>query len=108
VGSHQKRFSHEPQRDSARAAVAATRRLQSTRQATLVQVSIHLRLVFVFCCRGARRVKLSVPQSVLTSMQWSNEDIFKFIEQHDLFHKPSRTYPSKAPGPPFAELRRVV
>jgi hypothetical protein len=30
-------------------------------------------------------------------------------EQHDaLFHKPSRTYPSKAAGPPFAELRRVV
>jgi hypothetical protein len=41
-------------------------------------------------------------------MEWSNEDIFKFIEQHDLFHKPSRTYPSKAAGPPFAELRRVV
>jgi hypothetical protein len=37
VGSPQKRFSHEPQRDSARAAVAATRRLQSTRQASLVQ-----------------------------------------------------------------------
>jgi hypothetical protein len=30
-------------------------------------------------------------------------------EQHDaLFHKPNRTYPSKAAGPPFAELRRVV
>jgi hypothetical protein len=41
-------------------------------------------------------------------MEWSNEDIFKFIEQHDLFYKPSRTYPSKAAGPPFAELRRVV
>jgi hypothetical protein len=41
-------------------------------------------------------------------MEWSNEDIFKFIEQHDLFHKPSRTYLSKAAGPPFAELRRVV
>jgi hypothetical protein len=38
VGSPQKQFSHEPQRDSARAAVAATtRRLQSTRQASLVQ-----------------------------------------------------------------------
>jgi hypothetical protein len=37
VGSPQKRFSHDPQRDSARAAVAATRRLQSTRQASLVQ-----------------------------------------------------------------------
>jgi hypothetical protein len=41
-------------------------------------------------------------------MEWSNEDIFKFIEQNDLFHKPSRTYPSKAAGPPFAELRRFV
>jgi hypothetical protein len=41
-------------------------------------------------------------------MEWSNEDIFKFIEQHDLFHKPSRTYPSKAAGPPFAEQRRVA
>jgi hypothetical protein len=41
-------------------------------------------------------------------MEWSNEDIFNFVEQHDLFHKPSRTYPSKAAGPPFAELRRVV
>jgi hypothetical protein len=37
MGSPQKRFSHERQRDSARAAVAATRRLQSTRQASLVQ-----------------------------------------------------------------------
>ena len=33
VGSPQKRFFHDPQRDSARAAVAATRGLQSTRQA---------------------------------------------------------------------------
>jgi hypothetical protein len=55
VGSPQKRFFHDPQRDSARAAVAATRGLQSTRQASLVQNSIHLGLVFVFCCRGARR-----------------------------------------------------
>jgi hypothetical protein len=70
VGSPQKRFFHNPQRDSARAAVAATRGLQSTRQASLVQVA---------------------------------------GEQHDaLFHKPSRTYPSKAAGPPFAELCRVV
>jgi hypothetical protein len=53
-------------------------------------------------------VKVSVPQLVLARMEWSNEDIFKFIELHDLFHKPSRTYPSKAAGPPFAELRRVV
>jgi hypothetical protein len=37
VGSPQKRFSHDPQRDSARAAVAATRRLQCTHQASLVQ-----------------------------------------------------------------------
>jgi hypothetical protein len=37
VGSPQKRISHDPQRDSARAAVAAKRRLQSTRQASLVQ-----------------------------------------------------------------------
>jgi hypothetical protein len=36
-GSPQKRFFHDPQRDSARAAVAATRRLQSTCQASLVQ-----------------------------------------------------------------------
>jgi hypothetical protein len=108
VGSPQKRFFHDPQRDSARAAVAATRGLQSTRQASLVQVSIHLGLVFVFCCRGARRVKFSVPQLELARMEWSNEDIFKLIEQHDLFHKPSRTYPSKAAGPPLAELRRVV
>jgi hypothetical protein len=29
--------------------------------------------------------------------------------EHDaLFHKPSRTYPSKAADPPFAELRRVM
>jgi hypothetical protein len=108
VGSPQKRFFHDPQRDSAQAAVAATRRLQSTRQASLVQVSLHLGLVFVSCCRGARRVKFSVPQLVLARMEWSNEDIFKFTEQHDLLHKPSRTYPSKAAGPPFAELRRVV
>jgi hypothetical protein len=89
VGSPKKRFFHDPQRDSARAAVAATRGLQFTRQASLVQVSIHLGLVFVFCCRGVRRVKSSVPQLVLARMEWSNEDIFKFIEQHDLFHKPS-------------------
>jgi hypothetical protein len=37
VGSPQKRFFHDPQRDSARAAFAATRRLQCTRQASLVQ-----------------------------------------------------------------------
>jgi hypothetical protein len=108
AGSPQKRVFHDPQRDSARAAFAATRRLQSKRQASLVQACIHLGLVFVFCCRGARTVKLSVPQLVLARMELSNEDIFKFIEQHDLFHKPSRTYPSKAAGPPFAELRRVV
>jgi hypothetical protein len=55
---------------TARAAVAATRGLQSMRQ--------------------ARRLRVAG-------------------EQHDaLFHKPSRTYPSKATGPPFAELRRVV
>jgi hypothetical protein len=89
VGSPQKRFFHDPQRDSERAAVAATRGLQSTRQASLVQVSIHLGMVFVFCCRGARRVTFSVPQLVLAGMEWSNEDIFKFIEQHDLFHKPN-------------------
>jgi hypothetical protein len=41
-------------------------------------------------------------------MEWSNEDIFKFIKHDALFYKPSRTYPSKAAGPPFAELRRVV
>jgi hypothetical protein len=35
-------------------AVAATRGLQSTRQASLVQVCIHIGLVFVFCCPGAR------------------------------------------------------
>jgi hypothetical protein len=80
VGSPQKRFFHDAQRDSARAVVAATRGLQSTRQASLVQVCIHLGLVFVFCCRGARRVKFSVPQLALARMEWSNEDIFKFIE----------------------------
>jgi hypothetical protein len=53
-------------------------------------------------------MKVSVPQLVLARMEWSNEDIFKFIEQYDLFHKPSRTYHSKAAGSPFAELRRVV
>jgi hypothetical protein len=110
VGSPQKRFFHDPQRDSARAVFAATRRLQSTRQASLVQACIHLGLVFVFCCRGAQRVTFTVPQLVLARMEWSNEDTFKFIEQHDLFHKPSRTYPSKAAGRPFAELvpRRVA
>jgi hypothetical protein len=108
VGSPQKRFFHDPQRDSAQAALAATQCLQYTRQASLVQACIHLGLVFVFCCRGAWRVKVSVPQLVLARMEWSNEDIFKCIEQHDLFHKPSQTYPSKAAGPLFAELRRVV
>jgi hypothetical protein len=62
VGLPQKRFFYDPQRDSARAAVAATRGLQSTRQASIVQVCVHLDMVFVFCCRGARRVKFSVPQ----------------------------------------------
>jgi hypothetical protein len=70
---------HDPQSYSARAAVAATRGLQSTRQANLVQVCIHLGLIFVFCCRGARRVKCSVPQLALARMEWSNEDIFKFM-----------------------------
>jgi hypothetical protein len=41
-------------------------------------------------------------------MEWSYEDMFKFIEQHDLFHKPSRTYPSKVAVRYFVELRRVV
>jgi hypothetical protein len=63
LGSPQKRFFHDPQRDSARAAVAAKRDLQSTRQAS------------------RRRTTGSViPQA----------------------------YSSKAAGPPFAELCRVV
>jgi hypothetical protein len=37
VGSPQRRFSHDPQRESAQAAVAATRSLQFTRQASIVQ-----------------------------------------------------------------------
>jgi hypothetical protein len=33
----------------------------------------------------------------------------QWLQLHDaLFGKPSRTYPSKAAGPLFAELRRVV
>jgi hypothetical protein len=73
VGSPQKWFFHDPQRDSARAAVAATRGLQSARQASLVQVYIH-RSGLCFLLSGCA----------------------------------SRTYTSKAAGPPFAELRRVM
>jgi hypothetical protein len=91
VGLQQKRVLHDPQRDLARAAVAATRGLQSTRQASLVQICIHLGLVFVFCCRGARRVKFSVPQLALARMEWSNENILKFIEQHDYTTRYSRS-----------------
>jgi hypothetical protein len=125
VGSPQKRFFHDPQRDSVRTAVATTWGLQSTRQATLVQVCIHLGLVFVFCCRGERRVKFSVPQlrskphaktedaaAAPASVSWSMLKTARrrrTTRLHDeLFHKPSRTYPSKAVGPPFAELRCVV
>jgi hypothetical protein len=46
---------------------------------------LHLGLVFVFCCLGARRVTVSVPRLVLARMECSKEDIFKFIVQHDLF-----------------------
>jgi hypothetical protein len=80
VGSPQKRVFYDPQRDSARAVVEAIRGLQSKRQASLVQVCIHLGLVFIFCCRGARRVKFSVTQLALAKMYWSNDDIFNFIE----------------------------
>jgi hypothetical protein len=55
-----------------------TRGLQSTRQASLVQVCIHLGRVFVFCCRGARRVKTAGRR--------------RTTRLHDaLFHKPSRS-----------------
>jgi hypothetical protein len=94
VGSPQKRFLHDPQRDSARAAVAATPGLQSTRQASLVQVCIHLGLVCVVCCRGARRVKFSVPKLVLARVEWSNEDIFKFI--NNTTYSTSRADPTRA------------
>jgi hypothetical protein len=78
VGSPQKRFFHDPQGDSALAAVAVTRGLQSTRQARLFQVSIHLGLVFVFCCLGAGRVKTAGRR--------------RTTRLHDaLFHKPSRS-----------------
>jgi hypothetical protein len=97
VGSPQKRSFHDPQRDSARAALAATRGLQSTRQASLVQVCIHLGLVFVFCCRGARRVKFSVPQLALPRMEWSIEDIFKFRTLlYTTRYSTSRTEPTLA------------
>jgi hypothetical protein len=90
VESPHKRFFNYSQRDSARAAVAATRDLQSTRQASLVKVPIHLGLVFVFCCRGARRVKFSVPQLVLARMDWSNWDI----------HRTTRLIPQAEPNLP--------
>jgi hypothetical protein len=61
VGSPQKRFFHDPQTDSARAAVAATRCLQSTRQASLVQVSVHLGLVFCFLLSWCAKSEIFCP-----------------------------------------------
>jgi hypothetical protein len=70
VGSPKKRFFHDPQRDSARAAFAATRRLQSTRQGSLVQACNHLGLVFVFCCS---QIVFSVPICwQVTSRHWTS------------------------------------
>jgi hypothetical protein len=89
-GSPQKRFFLDPHWDSAWAAVAATRGLQSTRQASLVQVSIHLGLVFVSAV-GVREEWNFLSHNWYW-LEWSGQTrtFFKFIEQHDLFHKPSR------------------
>jgi hypothetical protein len=52
VGSPQKRFFHDPQRDSARAAVAATRGLQSTRQASLYTLRSGLCFLLSGCAKS--------------------------------------------------------
>jgi hypothetical protein len=74
------------------AAVVATQGLQSVCQASLIQICIHLGLIFVFCCRGARRVNELLHQHHDPCWRLGRRRTTRL--HNALFHKLSRTYPS--------------